>query len=183
MDFEILSRYDFGAAGHLALDATFTHLISQTLCGLDGVASDRVRVDGTHGPTSISGDTGTPRNRGTATLSYGNGAAEGGLTVNYVSGYFNTDPTEGATGPGPNGTGCLNSWYTACYIGSFTDFDLFGRYDLSQKLQLNFHVLNLFNRDAPFDPQAAYGTRNYNNAFAQQGAIGRYVQIGVKYTL
>jgi len=43
-------------------------------------------------------------------------------------------------------------------------------------------VLNLFITAAPFDPQAAYNQSNYNMAFAQQGAIGRFFELGLKYS-
>jgi hypothetical protein len=36
---------------------------------------------------------------------------------------------------------------------------------------------------APFDPQAAYNQSNYNMAFAQQGAIGRFFELGLKFSL
>jgi iron complex outermembrane receptor protein len=136
-------------------------------------------VAGTHGPTGISGDTGTPKDRAQGTFGVTVGPAEVGVIVNYVAGYANTDPSIGAGGPGQGG--CLNAWFTPCHIASFTDWDLFSHYDLTKQFQVTGHILNLFNRDAPFDPQAAYGTRNYNSAFAQQGAIGRFFEVGFRY--
>jgi iron complex outermembrane receptor protein len=67
-------------------------------------------------------------------------------------------------------------------IASFTDVDLFGHYDLTKKLQIDVHILNVFDRDAPFDPQAQYGQNNYSVNWAQQGAVGRFFQVGMKYT-
>jgi iron complex outermembrane receptor protein len=94
--------------------------------------------------------------------------------MNYVSGMVDVDPTLGPT--------CLDPWFLACHTASFTEFDLFGHYQISKQLLLSLHVLNLFNMAAPFDPQAAYNQSNYNNAFAQQGAIGRYFELGLKYS-
>jgi iron complex outermembrane receptor protein len=181
-DLEIHAKMDL-AVGQLGFDGTFTHLISQKICSAPDDPSTCVYVDGTHGPSGISGDTGTPRNHMVATASYTLQGFEAGITSNYVSGYVNDDPTIGATGPQTGGTGCLNAWYTKCYISSFTDFDLFGRYQITKQLNLDAHVLNAFNAKAPFDPQAAYGTRNYNNAFAAQGAIGPFFELGIKWTL
>jgi iron complex outermembrane receptor protein len=166
------------AIGDFDYGATYTHIVYQRICATPDPATC-VDVAGTHGPSGISGDTGTPKDRVQASLGLTSGPIGGGFIVNYVSGYDNTDPTIGAGGIG-NG-GCLNGWYTPCHIASFTDVDAFGRYDLSKAFQLNAHILNLFNRAAPFDPQAAYGTRNYNNAFAQQGAIGRFFEVGFRY--
>ena len=180
LDFDLQTKFELGAAGTVGFDLAYTHLISQWICQTSDPTTC-VDVAGTHGPSGISGDTGTPRNRSQATLDYGQGPAEVGLTLNYVSGYSNTDPTIGFGGP--NNGGCMNSWYTHCYISSFTDFDLFGRYQVTKNLLLNAHVLNLFNTLAPFDPQAATGYKNYNSAFAEQGAIGRFFELGLKFTL
>jgi len=168
------------AFGTLNLGATYTKIMYQRICATPDPATC-VEVAGTHGPTGISGDTGTPKDRAQGTFSYGRGDGEIGVIVNYVSGYRNTDPTFGFFGANPPGD-CLNPWFTKCYIASFTEWDLFGHYDVTKQLQFNGHILNLFGRDAPFDPQAAYGTRNYNNAFAQQGAIGRFFEVGLRYS-
>jgi hypothetical protein len=37
--------------------------------------------------------------------------------------------------------------------------------------------------DTQRERQAEYGSPNYNVAFAQQGAIGRFFELGLKYTL
>lgn len=173
LDYELQSRFDVGAAGTLGFDIDYAHLISQEVC--QAGPSTCVDVGGTHGPSGISGDTGTPRNRAQATLDYGIGPAEAGVTLNYVSGYTDVDPTLGPD--------CLDPWFTRCHTASFTDFDLFAHYQLTKQLLINLHVLNLFNMPAPFDPQAAYNQSNYNMAFAQQGAIGRFFELGLKFTL
>jgi iron complex outermembrane recepter protein len=172
LDYELQSRFDLGKAGTLGFDIDYSHLISQEVC--QAGPSTCVDVSGTHGPTGISGDTGTPRNRIQATLSDAIGPAELGVTLNYVSGITDVDPTVSPS--------CFDTWFTVCHIASFTDFDLFGHYQLTKQLLINLHVLNLFNMAAPFDPEAAYGQSNYNMAFAQQGAIGRFFELGLKYS-
>jgi iron complex outermembrane receptor protein len=173
LDYELQSQWDIGNAGKLEVDVDYTHLISQEVC--EGGPGTCVDVAGTHGPTGISGDTGTPRNRIQGTLSDAIGPAELGFIVNYVSGIVDTDPTVQ--------TGCFDAWFAACHTASFTDIDLFGHYQVAKQLLVDLHVLNLFNRAAPFDPQAAYNQSNYNMAFAQQGAIGRFFELGLKFTL
>jgi iron complex outermembrane receptor protein len=174
VDFELHGKYRFGP-GTFATDVYLTHLISQEICQTPDKTTC-ADVAGTHGPTAISGNTGTPKNRGMATFSYDMVQAGGGFTVNYTSGYSDRDPSIGTDD-------CLDSWFTACRIGSFTDVDLFGHVNIGKQLQINAHVLNVFNREAPFDPQAAYGQNNYNFNFAAQGAIGRFYELGVKFTL
>jgi iron complex outermembrane receptor protein len=78
---------------------------------------------------------------------------------------------------------CLDAWFVGCHAASFTDIDAFGHFNATKQLELSAHVLNLFNKPAPFDPQAGYGKSNYNCAFAQQGAIGRFFEVGFKYKL
>jgi iron complex outermembrane receptor protein len=174
IDFEVHGKFDLGP-GKVGMDFYWTHLISQEVCQTSD-ESTCVDVAGTHGPTSISSNTGTPANKGMATLHYSTDIAGGGVTVNYVSGYSDTDPTFGTSD-------CLDSWFVGCHIASFTDIDAFGHFNVTKRLELNAHVLNLFNKPAPFDPQAGYGQSNYNFAFAQQGAIGRFFEVGFKYKL
>ncbi|HTY93219.1 MAG TPA: TonB-dependent receptor [Steroidobacteraceae bacterium] len=171
IDYELHVKYPIGP-GTAAFDAYYSHLISQEICQSSD-PSTCADVAGTHGSSGISGDTGTPADKASATLAYTVGPGELGITMNYVSDMANVDPTLSPD--------CLNSWYTACKISSFTDFDLFGHYDINDKLTVSFHVLNLFDRGAPFDPQAGYGQDNYNTAFAQQGAIGRFFELGFKW--
>jgi iron complex outermembrane receptor protein len=172
LDYELQSSFNLGQAGTLDLDVDYTHLISQEFCQFG--PSTCVDVAGTHGPSGISGDTGTPRNRIQATLSDTLGPAELGFILNYVSGITDVDPTLGPS--------CLDAWFAPCHTASFTDIDLFGHYHISKQLLVQLHVLNLFNMPAPFDPQAAYNQSNYNMAFAQQGAIGRFFELGLKYS-
>ena len=173
IDYELHAKYEVGP-GTFGLDFYFSHLISQQICqtsALDSCAD----VAGTHGPSSISGNTGTPRNRAQGTLEYNTSRAGGGINVNFVGGYSDTDPTLGTTD-------CLNPWFPGCRTTAYKDYDLFGHVNVTGSLQINAHILNVLNSRAPFDPQAAYGQNNYNFNFASQGAIGRFFELGVRYT-
>ncbi len=176
VDYEMHVKYPIGP-GNAGLDLYFSHLISQEICQSSDL-STCANVADSHGSQGISGDTGTPANKANVTVYYGWGPAELGVTMNYIGPMYDDDPTEGETGP-PDG--CFDTWYTPCRISSFTDFDLFAHYDISDKLTVDLHVLNLLGADAPFDPQANYGQENFNNAFDQQGAIGRFFEVGFKY--
>jgi iron complex outermembrane receptor protein len=67
-----------------------------------------------------------------------------------------------------------------CRIASFTSVDLFGTYQLNDKLELTVNKQNVFNRLAPLDT-VTYGGVNYNPSLHQTGAIGRYFHAGARY--
>jgi iron complex outermembrane recepter protein len=183
LEFDAQIKHDFGEIGTASSHITWTHLIYYDLCGINypGIPPNGcVDVAGTHGPSGISGNTGTPKDRGEGIFSFDRGPYEGGFQINYVSGYSLADPSFGANGLGQPG-GCLDPWFPGCHISSFTDVDLFGHYDVNKKFQVNAHILNVFDRDAPLDPQANYTAKNYSSNWAQQGAVGRFYQIGARY--
>lgn len=169
-DLDWKNKFKIWDYGNLIVDGTWTHIIRQLVC-VDQNCAD---VAGTHGPTGISGNTGTPKDRGVLTIAFLHGPWEIGTVFNYVSGVNNSDPTVGAPF-----CGTLNSWYQ-CNIAGFTDVDLEARYDLTKQLTLTAHIFNLTDKQPPFDPQT-YGGHNYNPAFAQAGAIGRFFQVGASY--
>jgi iron complex outermembrane receptor protein len=178
LEFDAQAKHDFGEIGTFSFHGTETHLIYYDVCGFFGPAC--LDVSGTHGPSGISGNTGTPKDRGQGIFALDRGPYEAGFTLNYVSGYSLADPSTGHAGLGQAG-GCRSGWYSACRVASFTDVDLFGHYDLTKKLQINGHILNVLDKDAPFDPEANYGVKNYSSNWAQQGAVGRFFQVGMKY--
>src|SRR4030095_2517021 len=53
-----------------------------------------------------------------------------------------------------------------CRLPSFTTFDLVGKMNFGENLQVSASVENVFDRIAPFDPYT-YGGLNYNPAFNQ----------------
>jgi len=170
LEFDAQARHDFSWIGTISFHGTWTHLIYYELCGLFAAAPGQcLNVAGTHGPSGISGNTGTPRDRAQAIVALDRGPYEAGFTLNYVSGYSLADPTTFNDGLGQPG-GCRSAWYASCRVASFTDVDLFGHYDLTRKLQINAHILNVLDKDAPFDPEANYGVKNYSSNWAQQGA-------------
>jgi iron complex outermembrane receptor protein len=183
LEFDAQGRHEFAGLGTFSLHGTWTHLIYYDFCGgnFPGVpANGCVDVAGTHGPSGISGNTGTPKDRGQAIISFDRGPYEAGFTINYVSGYSLADPTTANFGLGQTG-GCRSAWYAKCRVASFTDVDLFGHYDLTKKLQINGHIMNILDKDAPFDPEANYGVKNYSSNWAQAGAVGRFFQVGMRY--
>jgi len=183
LEFDAQAKHEFDPLGTLGMRVTWTHLIYYDMCGVFPFSPTAGCLDiaGTHGPQVISGNTGTPKDRGNATFTIDRGPAQGGFNINYVSGYALSDPSLGFFGLGQPG-GCFDTWIPSCHVSSFTDVDLFGHYDVTKSFQINGHILNIFDRDAPFDPQAQYDQNNYSVNWAQQGAVGRFFQVGLRYT-
>jgi iron complex outermembrane recepter protein len=90
-------------------------------------------------------------------------------------GYGVKDPSQVCGVYGANGLP-----FAGCKLRSFTTFDLFGKYTGIKNWELSASVQNLFNSLPPLDPYT-YGGANYNPAWHQSGAIGRYFTFGAKY--
>lgn len=153
------------------------------------------RLAGTHGPLTVSGNTGNPRTRirWTNTLSRGAWSLSG--TVNHVGTFDLTDPSQGVNdcasgltvgvGAAPYasqlGAGTVPDG-VRCKVKALTTLDLYGRYAMNQRLSLHASILNVFNAGAPQD-WGTYGGSGapYNPAFHLQGAVGRYMTVGAVY--
>jgi iron complex outermembrane receptor protein len=70
--------------------------------------------------------------------------------------------------------------FHGCQSGSFTTIDIFAKLKLSEHAELNGSIRNLANTMAPFNPYT-YGGFNYNPAWTQDGAVGRYFNVGGRY--
>jgi iron complex outermembrane recepter protein len=203
IDFDLRQTLNFDNIGRFDAGLVWTYILGfkKTLS-----TGDSFEYTGTHGPFSLSSAGGTPRNRGAFQLTW-TGSEKLSLTgrVNYVSGmkmidhlgetiepvgdgtfttttveglYFNVDPNGVVCGVyNPDGSPANGD----CRVSSFTTFDLSGRYDFTQNLRITASVLNALNKQAPFDPYT-YGGTNYNPAFNQAGAVGRFLSVGAKYS-
>jgi iron complex outermembrane receptor protein len=195
-DIDFLSHHDIGA-GRLTPRINYTHMIHYIF----GVPGNSFDLAGTHGPQIISGDTGNPKDRATASLAWDQGGLNVTVGVNYV-GHFNlTDPTslpptcpeiigvgglggpQGTRFPGPIPAG--NPLLQYCDVKAFTTVDLYSSYTINQHVAVHGSVLNLLGQDPPVDLQT-YGTGGanlpYNPAMHQSGAVGRFFNIGATYT-
>jgi iron complex outermembrane receptor protein len=77
---------------------------------------------------------------------------------------------------------CLQPDFNNCTVASFTTLDLSASYRGFKNWEIFGSVINVFNRIAPFDVQAAYGGYNYNYNYANTGATGTQFNLGVRYT-
>ena len=131
------------------------------------------------GPTALSGSTGTPANRGTFTLDWTLGALSFGTTLNYRSAMQGIDASLTAPGSPPN---CLqlSSTNPHCYVAGFGYANVYGQYQVSSHLQVMANVTNVTNRLPPLDT-VTYGGQNYDASYDQAGAIGRFMELTVRY--
>jgi iron complex outermembrane receptor protein len=189
IDVDFAARQRFEGIGEWKSDLMVTWMASYDET-IDGV---KYHLAGTHGPLIVGGDTGSPRTRikWANTLTHGPVSVTG--TLSFISGYSLLDPSVGVTD-------CLSALQVgsaaaaysdaatvppgvSCKVGTFTTFDLEGRWDVDKHWTISGSVLNLFNHGAPLD-WATYGggAAPYNPSLHQQGAIGRFTTVGASYT-
>jgi iron complex outermembrane receptor protein len=188
VDLDLRLKWDLADWGRLTADLTNTYTFNYKEAF--GVGEQSVQLAGTHGPSSISGDTGNPRDRAAFTLQWDRGPLLLRGTVNYISAFSVTDPSEGldtcqaalnASFEGPAFSGPVPQEY--CKVHSFTTFDVYANYKFDKNWSIHGSILNLFNRVSPLDFETYGGGGNsfYDAALEQQGAIGRFFSIGATY--
>ena len=72
----------------LLTSVTWSHILSYDLTA-DGI---KTKLAGTHGPTAVGGDTGTPKDRAMATIQWAKGPFTATTTVNYIGRFNVTRP-------------------------------------------------------------------------------------------
>ena len=145
----------------------------------------------------------TPKDRATFALTFERGPWTGSVAVNYVGPIKMIDHqgevtesngdgtmTNGNTGityPDIGQYACgvfdtTGAIYNGCKLPSFTTWDVFGKWSATKNWDVTFSIQNLFDRKAPFDPYLplTYGI-NYNQAWHQAGAVGRFFTLGARY--
>jgi iron complex outermembrane receptor protein len=170
IDADLRAAFPLAQFGTLTLKANGTYLIKSDQT-IDGTT---YHFAGTVGPTALSGATGTPRSRGSATLEWSKSGVAIGSTVNFRGRMLGVDPSNGSTclqlnDPNPN-----------CYVASFTYLDMYGQYQVNPKLTLTGTVTNVTNRLPPLNT-ATYGGTNYNPSLDQAGAVGTFFEMSVSY--
>ena len=186
VDIDARVRFDIASVGKLTLGLTESHIFKYE----QGVAGGTpVRLEGTHGPSGVSGNTGNPKDRAQLVLTWEQGPVSVAGTVNWVSSYSVIDPSAGLT----TCKLALNNSYTGafptdvpsqyCRVPSFTTLDMFSSYKYDKNWSLHASVQNVFNRQPPLDFQTYGGAAStyYNPALHQAGAVGRFFNIGATY--
>lgn len=186
-DFDLQYHWDMGVIGRFTGEATWTHELTYQLI----VGGSTFDLAGTHGPSGVSGDTGNPKDRINARLSWTKGRVTITPSINFVSHFSITDPSSGIPdcasaiaygGNFPGGVTAQNQQF--CNVGYFLETDIYGSYQLTTNFQLHASVTNLFNKQPPVDVQT-YGSGSiflpYDAALHQDGAVGRYMMVGFDY--
>ena len=183
-------RWNLSENGIIRANLSYAHTISyeQTVAGVT------YQLAGTQGPTVVSGATGSPKDRAQLSLGWTRGPLDVNATLNYTSSFSALDPSVGATdcasasaditGRGYFDTG-LTQPVQYCHVPSFTSTNLNIQYKVSPNLTLKGSILNLFDRQPPFD-LSTYGNAtaqtSYNASLHQAGAVGRFLSLGLAYT-
>ncbi len=190
IDMDLRARWDAAGLGRFSAQLQWTHMFHYTI----EREGRRYELAGTHGPSFVSTNTGTPRDRGAFALTWARGPVELTGTLQYTGGFDVVDPSydlndcsAALSGIFPNGAPAGSG---LCRVGSFTTLNLALGYKASPALQWRFSVVNLFDRKPPIDAFAssssgggvALGGAHYDPALHQDGAVGRYFTLGASYT-
>lgn len=186
LEFELHNKFNVGENGTVNSSLMWTRILDYLYTSPAGT----FELAGTHGPSEISGDTGTPRNRAKYILGWDYKGFDITGTINYIGTYDVTDPSAGlftcqaslafAATPGGSYFPHGNAPNGFCNVASFTDFDLYASYALDKSWTVHGNIQNLFDRDAPLDIQT-YASTNFNPSLHMEGAIGRFFNVGVSY--
>jgi iron complex outermembrane recepter protein len=193
IDVDLRSLIDLGP-GKLTAELNYTY-ISQYEIVAGGETFD---LAGTHGPSGVSGDTGNPKQRAVASLTWNQGPSTSTLSVNYTSAFSLTDPTEGWTnckeaiaasgdGYGAAYTGSFatlpSQWNNLCKVAHFTDVNLYSKYAINEHFAVHLSIRNAFNQQPPVDLQTYGGGALFRyTTLDQDGAVGRFFLLGATYT-
>jgi iron complex outermembrane receptor protein len=172
--------------------AEWTHLFDYNLTAPSG---EVFQLAGTHGPSGVSGDTGNPRDRISASVTFEDGPFAAALSGYRISSFSVTDPSSGggsqATCAGAWGAGLAlagaavtsaNQQY--CRVAPFTSLNLVLSYQITHNLTVSFSMNNVLDAKAPFDAETYGGEFTpYNPSLDEDGVIGRYFRVGVNYKL
>ena len=141
------------------------------------------RYDGTLSPCDITSCSGSPKWRGSwqNTLEIGDAAIS--ATVYYTGGYDSAQTDYGdVKGDCENGSGFTyrGGGPVQCKAKATWNVDLSGSYKIDDKFTIYANVMNVFDIDPPFEPNAAYGIFQFNPAWAGPNIMGRYFRLGAK---
>ena len=180
MDLGLTYKQDLGSVPWTSeFEATDIITFAQS----SGAGQPFVSYVGTQAPYILSSGAGTPQYRGNWANSFVLGQFTVTGTLYYVSGIYMS--VDDLTGPGtehlcfstdsPTGANVPPN----CRVASFTYIDLTGEWRASDAVTVTGGILNLFDRKAPIDP-IDYAGFNYNPTYDQSGAVGRFIQLGIK---
>ncbi|QBE67148.1 TonB-dependent receptor [Pseudoduganella lutea] len=176
IDLDARTTFQMGDAGSLTADIKWTHMFKFERTDLEG---NTVDYAGTHGNCDATNCMGTPDNRINLGLTWDRGPLRLSGVVNHRGKFDNTlfkDDPDGCAFHFANGDDSPNG----CKISSFTTLDLTAKYRFTNKAELFATIQNVLDKEPPLDP-LTYGAAGYN-PLDYSGALGRYFQVGMRYT-
>lgn len=203
LEFDTRYKFKLGEYGSLNAELNWTHLMSYILTAdYDGTGVKSYQLAGTHGPATIGGNTGNPKDRLQAIFTWANGPLQVATTFNWIGSFNLTDPSGSNTGQpvnncydGVNTGGTFQAWFpnagTAagsvnppsqyCKVASFLDTDLSFNYKFDKHWSFHGSAVNLFNQNPPLDLNTYGSVLPYNPSMHMAGAVGRVLNIGANY--
>jgi len=172
----------------------WSHILSYDLT----IGDQKYKLAGTHGPTAVSGNTGTPEDRLQLTLQWASGPWTITGTGNYVGKYDLTDPSAGI----PDCAEGLVHFNTQRFQGSvapdqYCNVDAFWyaniniQYKVNKQLMIQFTGTNIFDQKPGVDFASYSGTglnrsnvqtgAPYNPSLHGQGVVGPFLSLGLTY--
>jgi iron complex outermembrane receptor protein len=190
-DLDLQYHWNWGNIGRFTGEVTWTHELTYQVI----VAGSTYELAGTHGPSGVSGDTGNPKDRFNAQLSWNKGPLTITPSVSFISHFSITDPSSGIATCG-EALGYFQRFPTTasvpadeanfCTVKYFLETSVYASYQLSASLEVHASVTNLFNKQPPFDAQT-YGSGSYfypyDAAMHEDGAVGRFMMVGATYDM
>jgi iron complex outermembrane receptor protein len=190
---DVQSQYHFHLGdSRFTARAEWTHLFDYNLTAPDGVT---FQLAGTHGPSGVSGDTGNPRDRISASLTFEDGPFAATVSGYRIGAFSVTDPSAG----GSLQATCAGAWSAAlalatatvtsaneqyCKVAAFTSVNLVLSYNVWRNVTVNFSMDNVFDAKAPLDAETYGGEFTpFNPTLDEDGVIGRYFRVGVNYKM
>jgi iron complex outermembrane receptor protein len=197
LEFDTRYKFKMGDLGNLTTDFDWSHTFSYILSA-DYVGNGyptSYELAGTHGPATIGGNTGNPKDRIQATLTWDKGPAQVALAFNWIGSFDLTDPSGSNTGTpvtncaqGASEGGSYTAWFPNgnppsqyCKVASFLDTDLSASYKIDKHWTVHGSITNLFNQAPPLDINTYGSVLPYNPSMHLQGAIGRFINVGANY--
>ena len=166
--------------GPVSWSSNFNGTKIETWCETLTAGGPCVSMVGTHGPYILSSGAGTPKYRWDWANTLTFGPASVTASVYWTSGLYMSvpdvfGPSAGCFSTGPNGSNVPPD----CEMPAFWYVDLTGQWNINDNWALTAGILNATDKSPPLDP-IDYAGNNYNPTYAQQGAMGRFYQLGVQ---
>jgi len=195
IDVDLRSHFDLGRFGTLTGEVNYTYISEYELT----VGNESWDIAGTHGPQTVSGDTGNPKQRAVTSLTWDRGPLSVTLSANYTGSFSITDassgyptclsaligssPTAYGSPIAPSTTTLPGAWSNFCSVGHFTSVNLYSTYAVTDHFAVHGSIRNLFNAQPPVDLQTYGGGALYRyTTLDQDGAVGRFFLLGATYT-